>query len=82
MSNTFQVGKQYKFNKTIQLFMKAAMQIQYVGEEGVFTVHQVDPDGSVWTDDCTSPITTDRCKIPADIIEQCEEVSHAGRAIN
>ena len=72
MSNTFQVGSTYKFDPTIQAFMSAVMGIEYKGEKGVFTVHAVDPDGSAYTDDCTSPITTDRCHIPADIVARCE----------
>ena len=71
----FQVGTTYKFSKAITLFMKAVMQTKYKGEEGVFTVHEVTPDGSVFTDDITSPVTEDRCKIPADIVEQCEVVT-------
>lgn len=79
MSNKFQVGTTYKFDSTVQAFMSAIMAIEYKGEVGTFTVHQVDADGSCWTDDLTSPITTDRCHIPADIVERCEEVSHASR---
>jgi hypothetical protein len=71
----FELNKTYKFNATIQAFMAAVMQIQYAGEQGIFTVHQVDADGSVWTDDLTSPITTDRCKIPAGIVHECEVVN-------
>jgi len=76
MSN-FKLGTTYKFNQSIQQFMAAVMQIEYAGEKGTFTVHQVDADGSVWTDDLTSPITADRCKIPAEICDQCEELANA-----
>jgi len=75
MSNKFELGKTYKFDALIQAFMGAVMQIQYAGEEGVFTVHQLDADGTAWTDDLTSPITTDRCHIPADIAAKCEVVN-------
>ena len=77
MSNQFEAGKTYKFNTLVQVFMEKMMGIQYAGEQGVFTVHQIDADGSVWTDDLTSPVTTDRCHIPAHIATECEEVANA-----
>ena len=74
MSNSIQVGTTYRFNAFMQLGMKGLMHIQYKGEEGVFTVHEVTDDGFVFTDDITSPMTADRCKIPAHLVLDCEVV--------
>ena len=74
MSNQFQVGKTYKFSELLALLMQATVQTEYKGEFGVFTVQQVDADGSAWTDDITSAVLTERCHIPANIAPDCTEI--------
>ena len=74
MSNTFQVGKQYKLEETIALGMQAMVNAVFKDEVGVFTVHEINEVGDIYTDDITSDILTSRCKFPAEAIHMVEEV--------
>ncbi len=79
--SAFQVGHTYKFNGALIQGMNTLMKTVYSGEEGVFTVAEIEEStGAVFTDDITSPTTKQRCKIPAHIIHDCEEVADASRA--
>jgi len=75
MSNKFEAGKTYKLNPIMIFGLDVLMQTQYSGEEGVFTVAEITEEGHAYTDDITSPNTTDRCLIPADTIVNCEVVN-------
>ena len=75
--STFQQGATYKFSGMFLALMKAVMGVEFKGEEGVFTVAEVNEDGTVFTDDITSPITQERCKIPAHIVDDVELVALA-----
>jgi|LGOV01.1.fsa_nt_gb hypothetical protein len=76
MSN-FVAGKTYKLSNFVAAFIATTLQAQYKDEQGVFTVHQLDADGSAWTDDITSTVLPERCHIPAHIADECEEVADA-----
>lgn len=70
----FIVGNTYKLSHFIVLGLQLTIGAKFSGEDGVFTAHKVDDDGSVWTDDITSDKINKRCHIPANIISSCEVV--------
>lgn len=74
-------GATYRMNAQLVRFMQAALEIEFIGEEGLFTVHDVSDgtdgkeEGTAFTDDITSPIEASRCCIPANIVEDCELIA-------
>lgn len=81
MSNQFIKGATYQMKTGLLAFMKIALQIQFSGDEGVFTVHDISDGtdgatkGSIYTDDITSPINKTRCCVPANIVHDCELIA-------
>ena len=75
--STFKAGTTYKLDAVTILWLQATLSAKFSGEEGVFTVAEVLPSGNAYTDDITSPATTDRCLIPAAVVDQCEELANA-----
>ena len=74
-------GATYRMNPVLVGFMQAALKIEFSGEEGLFTVHDVSDgtdgttEGSIYTDDITSPVNHSRCCIPAEIVNECELIA-------
>lgn len=74
-------GATYRMNAQLVELMQAALKIEFIGEVGLFTVHEVSDGtdgataGSVFTDDITSPINLNRCCIPAEIVGNCELIA-------
>jgi hypothetical protein len=75
MSN-FEAGKTYKLSADSLAFIQGAMAAEFVGEDGVFKVAEVN-DASAFSDDVTSPRTTERFSIPHFMADDCEEVINA-----
>lgn len=73
MSN-FIAGKTYKLDQDNLDFLQQVLDAKFSGEEGVFTVASLDRTGNAWTDDITSPQTTDRCLVPQFVALSCTEV--------
>jgi hypothetical protein len=72
----FTTGKTYKLDDIYTLFLKGGMQAEFNGDDGVFKVELIDEQGA-YSDDVTSPLTTDRFKIPHFMVEHCTEVTDA-----
>lgn len=74
-------GATYKLDLGLIAFMKMALEIEFVGEFGLFTVHDISDGtdgatkGSIYTDDITSPINHSRCCIPANIVNDCQLIA-------
>ena len=76
MSKLFQAGNTYKLDQNNLTFIREILDAQFTGDEGVFTVASLDSSGNAWTDDITSPQTTDRCLVPAFVALSCTEVEN------
>ena len=79
--NAFRVGVTYKLESYLIKGLKLVLKAEFKGEEGVFTVTEIAdgsdssvPKGAARTDDITSPLSTDRCAIPAHIVNECTVV--------
>ena len=72
----FEAGKTYKLSEGPLAFITSVMGAVFAGEAGVFKVVLVDSTHA-WSDDVTSPNTTEQFNIPHFMADECTEVPDA-----